>query len=299
MSSPVRLEYDGRWLIRNLLIFCVSVELLFFVLDFQINYARATEVGALRRLFNTAREDSLPSWFGIMQTAMVALTIWAIYLLVKGRVRRWRRAGWMALALFFTYLAFDDGAHIHERLGTAYDETAATASSLGAWSLAVFPSYRWQIVFMPIFTAMGAFMLVFLLREMRGGRKLLVLAALACLSLAVGLDFFEGLAEDHPWNPYSAVAARSHLEYWTWTTFERSPYDTLLHFSKSFEECIEMLGMTLFWAAFLGHLTELANGVGVRFVDGAGGRARVEKRHRSGATPELAGRGTPATTTTG
>ena len=267
--APTELSFDARRLVRDLLIFCINVEILFFFLDLQINFAAPENVGSVRRLFNTANESSLPSWFSIMQTAMVALTLWAIVVVTRSRtMSAWVRQGWLALALFFSYLALDDGAFLHERLGTAYDSVfkgRAASSSFGAWTLEVFPSYRWQIILMPLLVSMALFMLFFLSRQLKRRRwKVMVILALCCLGLAVGLDFIEGLHENHPWNIYTRIAAEHDWDYRTARLFGETPFDTLRHFSKSLEECIEMFGMTLLWAAFLGQLTWLARDVEIR-----------------------------------
>lgn len=265
--GPVELQFDAREIVRNLLIVCAGMQILFFTLDFHINWARGSEIGAIRRLFNTASEDSLASWFSIMQTAALAVTLWVIFAVVRKTGSRGRKAGWLILACFFSYLAFDDGAFIHERLGTAYNEyfEDAAAGSLAGWTLELFPSYRWQIVFMPVFAAVGLFMFGFLLRELRGWKpKAVVFVALALLAGAVGLDFFEGLAEDHPLNPYTPIADSGRLDYVSASLSGRSTYDSLLHFSKSVEECTEMFAMTLLWAVFIGHLGWVARDVRVR-----------------------------------
>lgn len=263
------MTFDRGSLLRNLALVCISLELLFFALDYQINYAHGSRISEIRSLFSTAREDSLPAWFSIMQTALVALTLWVIYVVVRQAGSRWQAAGWLVLALFFSYLALDDGAHIHENIGTAYHNYFSGAtSSLGAWTLEVFPSYRWQIVFMPIFAAMGCFMFLFLLRELRGNvAKAAVFLALACLAAAVVLDFFEGLDDTHPLNVYTAISSRWQLDYFTARTFGHSAYVTLTHFSKSIEETLEMFAMTLLWVVFADHLTWIARDMRVRFVD--------------------------------
>ncbi len=280
MKSPRLLRCDCGLVAKIILMICVSLELLFFTLDYHVNYAGGAESSAIRRLFDTALESSLPAWFSIMQTAMVALTLWLVYVVVRATQSRGKRAGWLARALFFSYLAFDDGAHIHERVGTAYHEiysASAVAGGFGAWTLDLFPSYRWQIVFMPIFAAMGLFMLVFLLRELRGrGPKVGLLVALGCLSTAVGLDFLKGLQPQHALNPYTAIMNTWHLDYWVARTFESSTYSTLLHFSRSIEECIEMFAMTLLWFIFVGHLGRVSKGVSFEFVEGGHGELHAD-----------------------
>lgn len=118
-STPIILSYRPRHVITGLLLMCVVLELAFVVLDYQVNYSRGSETSQIRRMLNITREDSLASWFGITQTFMVALTLWATWLVVRRALPRpagWRRLGWLALALFFTYMAIDDGAEVHERL---------------------------------------------------------------------------------------------------------------------------------------------------------------------------------------
>ncbi len=265
MTRPTDLRIDTTALLRNLLIFCVSIEMLLFTFDYYLNYAGGSHSSALRRLFSTSREDGLAGWVAVLQTAMIAVTLWAIYMVVRKTATRWQILGWQALLVFFCYLALDDGAHIHERLGTAYNE-AGDGFALGAWTLELFPSYRWQIVFMPLFAAMGFFMFGFLLKQLRGWKpKAAVFVALSCLAGAVVLDFFEGLAPTHALNPYTAITQRWHLEYWAARTSDVSAYDMLLHFSKSIEECTEMFGMTLLWVVFLHHFTWLARDLRVRF----------------------------------
>jgi len=277
MNTPVELRYDATTLARRVLLICVSIEFLFFTLDFNVNYAEGSSVGAVQRLFNTALEDSLPAWFSIMQTAAVAATVWLIVAIVRRTGTRAQTIGWTAIAGFFTYLAFDDGAMIHERIGTYYEEAVeldgAAASGIGAWTASVFPSYEWQLVFLPIFALMGMFTFVFLLRELQGWRpKVVVLVAMGCLAAAIGIDFFEGLDRGHPLNPYTTITERFEFSYWTAYTFNATEYDTLHHFSRSIEECTEMFAMTLLWSVFIGHLGVAWRDVRVSF---AGQAARL------------------------
>ena len=221
---------------------CVLVALVLFLLDYHVNYGRWTQIGALRRMFNTTREDSLASWFGITQTLFVALTAWVIYWVSRG-ASKWRRRGWLVLALFFTYMAVDDGATIHERLGTAYDVKVLAGDSA---AFDFFPSYAWQIVVLPGFVIMGLFTFAFLLRELRTRRaKVLLFVALSGLACAVGLDFIEGLERNHSLNVYARAADHYDFEAWTQARFRHSEYSTVVHFSKSVEETLEMVSMSL------------------------------------------------------
>ena len=265
-TEPVYLTIDSERLARRVLIFCILAEIVFVILDYHINYGEWTYIGAMRRMFNTAREDGLASWFAMTQTLLASLTLGLIYLSVKnGSARpRWKSWGWLALTLFFFYMAVDDGAQLHERIGSTFKEALWTAT--GA-TLDFFPSYAWQIVFLPFFGAIGLFMLGFLWYELdsRSSRVLLVIAV--CLQVvAVAMDFVEGLEPEHRWNLYTIIANRFDLEPWTQARFGETAFDALRHFSKSFEETIEMAGISILWFLFLRHLSNVAGDLRVRFV---------------------------------
>ena len=146
-STPVKLTIDSERLARRVLGFCVAAGILFVFLDYHINYGEWTQIGAMRRMFNIAREDGLASWFATTQTLMAGLTLGMIYVAVKKRLGApWGEAtGWLVLASFFVYMAIDDGAQLHERLGST---VAAMREDAGS-SLDFFPSYAWQLIFLP------------------------------------------------------------------------------------------------------------------------------------------------------
>ena len=251
------------------LLVCLLANLAFFLLDCLVNYRGWIDISSIRRLFNTTREDGMASWFAVTQTVMVALTLWLIFVTVRQQPgSRWRHAGWLVLALFFTYMAIDDGSSLHERLGSALEtiQESGPEESWGAALLEVFPSYAWQVCLLPFFGALGLFTLVFLWRELsETPSRVLVAAAIGCLVLAVGLDFLEGLDPDHPWNVSARLSERFGLEGLT-TRGYRTPYEVLRHFSKSFEESLEMLAMTVLWIVFLRHWIRSAGDLRVRFV---------------------------------
>jgi hypothetical protein len=280
--EAVPLAVDVHRVARRIFLVCALVEIALFLLDYHVNYGRATDIGALRRLFSTTREDGLASWFATTQTLLVALTLWAAWAIARPQPgpRRWKR-GWMALALFFTYMAIDDGAEIHERLGTTMDAWAADSSFLAS-----FPSYSWQVLLLPLFGAFGLFLLVFLWKEVEPSSRPVLVSALACLALAVVLDFFEGLEPDHRLNLHTYLAESAGLDERTEARFGRQPYETLQHFSRSVEEVLEMLGMSLFLLMFLRHLPRMASGgVQVRWLGGDSSRKRRETRADRGKGP--------------
>ena len=264
-TRSVLLRFNTAALALYILIFCIVAEITFVVLDYYINYSELVDIGAMRRMFNIAREDGLASWFGATQTLLAGLTLWLIYAVVKHQPgSKWRRSGWLILALFFTYMAVDDGAQLHERFGTTFKALREDAGG----NLDYFPSYAWQVFFGPVFALLGLFLLGFLLYELDSRHdKMLVLLALSGLALAVALDFVEGLDEGHAWDLYTIIAERYDLEEVAQDRFGETAYDTLRHFSKSIEEAIEMLAISVLWFVFLRYLGSVTDEIRVR-LDG-------------------------------
>lgn len=256
-------DVNTTCLARNILIACFAIELAFLALDYFVNFGRLTEIGALRRMFNLAREDGLASWFAVTQTLLIALTLWLIYIVVKSSGEsRSKLYGWLVLALLFTYMAIDDGAQIHERLGTTFERMQEASGG----SFDLFPSYTWQIFFLPVYGAVGLFAFGFLWLELR--RKSLrawLMLAMVFLALAVAFDFFEGLSEDHDWNVYARITEAVDFDSWTEARFEASSFDTLEHFSRAIEESLEMAANSILWFLFLRQLGALGGELHVRF----------------------------------
>ena len=266
-GDPVLLEVSARRLVLTVFAICVSAEILWFVLDYVVNYSRLTEIGAIRRMCNNAREDGLGSWFAITQTWMIAMTLWLTVAVSRKISSGWVVAGWVVLAVWFSYMAMDDGAKIHERLGTTFHVIHRDRPD-GSWGnalLDVFPSYTWQIVFLPAFATLGLFTLGFLWFQTPDDlSRLMIVTAIGCFIFAVSLDFIEGLEREHPLNLYRIAAETFDLEGWARSSFRKSAYRSLRHFSKSLEECTEMFGNTLLWCVFLRNLTRRASDL--RFV---------------------------------
>ncbi len=259
MTDVTHLDVHARRLIAVLFFVLLGFEVFFVLADAYINVGRLTELGPVRRFFNITREDGVASWFATTQTWMLGLTAALMYALARaGGADRWRRIGWAVIALFLLYMAMDDGAKFHERIGSSVKEVFQDADAdSDSRQVFFFPSYTWQLVFLPIFGAFGAFLLWFLNRELRNSRdKLLVVAALGLLVLAVIADFFEGLDMDHALN----------LHGWIMKTWDLSDYQ-VRHFSKSLEEFMEMLSITVLWTVFLRHLVAIAPEIRLRFLD--------------------------------
>jgi len=252
-----RIEFDGTRVISLLFVALVGIEILLVVSDEVLNVRALIDLGPIRRFFNIAREDGVASWFAITQTWMLGLTAGFIFVVVRANdAMRWRRVGWAVIALFLLYMAMDDGSKFHERVGSSVrviiqGENAGD----GLRQIGFFPSYTWQLVFLPIFAAFGLFILWFLNKELRVARdKLMVVVAIGLFVFAVIADFFEGIDSQHPLNLYD----------WISTRWELNP-DAVLHYSKSLEEFMEMLAISLLWVVFLRHLVRVAPEIQLRF----------------------------------
>lgn len=222
---------------------CLIVEVALVYLDLTVNWLAWSDSGAIRRLFNTTREDGLASWFAVSQTLLTALAAWLIVVVLHHQhATALRRLGWLVVAGFFSYMCIDDGAAVHERIGTAFQDTSGVEG---------FPSYAWQFLLLPFFALMGAFVLYFLWRELpTAAARARVAGAIGLFVVAVGMDFVEGLDDGYAW-----LAGAAGWEA-----------DAIRHFSKSLEEFVEMVGMTLFLVTFIGHLATLAPRLEVHFL---------------------------------
>ena len=112
------LSVNFHTLAYKIFIIFLGIEFTFLFLDIVINYNHFFDYRPVRKLFNIAREDSLSSWFMSAQTLLVALVLWFTYFIQKKKGEKKFQNGWLILASFFTYMAADDGASIHERLGS-------------------------------------------------------------------------------------------------------------------------------------------------------------------------------------
>lgn len=270
--SVLEVAVGPRRAVGRLIGACLLVEVLFVILDYFINLGRATDIVPLRHLFNIASEDGLGSWFSSAQTLLMGVTLWGIRACARndpGSSIAARR-GWLVLAVLFVYMAVDDGAQIHERLGTTFDELLHPSSAAGGPSwiaqlVSIFPSYMWQISILPALGLAAAVGFASIWGDL-GAHRLrgLVLAGLGILVVAETLDFFEGLDTNHPWNLYTNISRHFDIEPWTMMRFHRTAYDTLEHVSKSIEEYLEMLGSSLLWLAFLKRLTSFSGTVRLR-----------------------------------
>lgn len=239
-EAPFSAKVNADKLVSRVFWLMVSFGAFLFLADIFINRFRWIDVGSIRRLANITREDGMQNWFSSTQLLLVGAVLWLIVWNVKNNDResgKWK--GWAMIAAFFTYLGFDDGTKFHERVGTAV-KTWFEDSSL----VEFFPSYEWHIVFGPIFTVMGIFILWFLWKELDSASlKGMLLLAMGLYILAMGMDFIEGLDD-----PYDGLGEM----------LSKDP-DSIKHYSKLVEETVENFATTLFLVIFLKKLLGLSS----------------------------------------
>ncbi|MDH3377763.1 MAG: hypothetical protein OEQ39_12510 [Gammaproteobacteria bacterium] len=245
-ASSTTFVVDAGRLLWMVFLFCLIFEVGLVYLDLTVNWQRGSDSGPIRRLFNITREDGLASWFAVTQTVLVALTLWSVFAITcKQGASALRRIGWLFLALLFTFMAIDDGALIHERLGSAFQQSQG---------IGLFPSYAWQMVVAPFFVIAGILMALFLWRELpRPVDRWRVTAALGCLAVAVAMDFVEGMDDGYRWL----------IDAFGWGN------EVIRHFSKAIEEFIEMLAMSILLITFLGYIANASGAIALQFVSSA------------------------------
>ncbi|PAP78456.1 hypothetical protein [Rubrivirga marina] len=282
VPAPLPFRLAPRRAVANLLFGMIWAEVLVVVLDVWLHLGGGVASPDLAGWFDAASERGVGSWLSVTQTVLLALTLWAVVAVVRqSGAARARVVGWVVLAAFMSYLALDDGTRLHERVGAAFEDSAASKRGIGA----AFPSYYWQLVLGPAFAGMGLFMAVFLWREFReSGLWKYVGGAFALLATAVALDFVDGLADGHPLDLYGQLGSLAAVEARAAAWFELPGPAAVLHLSRIVEESLEMAAMTLLWVAFLTHLTRLAPGVLLTWAPEEPARSRVL---RADLAPEL------------
>jgi len=228
---------------RKVLLYCLFIEASILLLDLLLNYFQLVESTSIQKIFNVAREQSLGTWFSVVQAAIAGLVLLGLHRLTH--TRQWRTWGWLVLALFFLYISADDAAKIHERLGGYLWRLAASdeSSLLGEFSR-FFPSYGWQWVFAPFFGAFGLYILLFLWHQLPDNRlRLTVVAAFGCWAIAIGIDFVEGRE-----GFFESIAAALEVKKYT-----------VSHPFLMAEEFLEMFGTSLFLCLFVQRFLSLFN----------------------------------------
>lgn len=262
-NNPLNFSLKADIIVKRIFWPLFTFELLIVFLDVFVNHYKWSSIGAIRRLVNITREDSLSNWFSSLQVIFVGLTIFIIAIIARkkteNRSNNRKVYCWYGIACFFIYLGIDDAIKFHERIGTAFKVIVSRgngqSSDPGVLSYInhTFPSYTWQLVFGPFLIAIAAFILWFMLKELSPRRQqILFIIAIELYMIAVGIDFVEGLKP----NPYYKGIA----------DFFSTNTKHVKHMSKTLEEFIEMFGTTIILTVFLRKLFSLLQKVEITIV---------------------------------
>lgn len=233
---------DTRRVATQIIGAVIVFEILLLGLDYVFNFFDVVGSLQIRRIFNIARESSLPTWFSSLQAVGVAATAAGMVWVERQRGASRAVWGWGFVAGFFLYVGIDDAAEVHERLGTAFSDAMPEASSF----FTQFPSFSWHLFVAPVLGAALLATAVLLWRLVPGRQvRRLVLLGLSCFLIAQGLDFLEGID-----GLFDGWASSLDVEDYT-----------VAHGFRAVEETLEMLGTTSFWAIILFQLVEQTAGL--------------------------------------
>lgn len=224
MDPGGRLQIDAAQTARRILFAVLWIQVAVMAGNLIFNFFDVAGHISIRRIFNVAREESLPTWFASLQAGLAAFTAWALWKLEDVR-------GWMFVALFFLYVSIDDAAEVHERVATALSDTFPTLPFL-----AEYPSFSWHLLVAPVLGAGLVAVAVYQWRRIPTRRTLVLLGAgLAAFAVSQSLDVLEGIdGLFEGWADDLGVA-----DY------------TVSHGFRATEEWLEMLGTTALWAPML------------------------------------------------
>jgi len=199
--------------------------------------------GRLTRFFHLDREGNLPTWFAATQFLCLGAAFFWLYLLDRSGPGSRRHRLWGICAVGAVLLSLDEGAALHELLGTLLGLAFARAPD-GTWlkDLEAFPSYYWILIYVPIALPLAVFLVVSVAKRIGNNRYLLFAGALSYVSGALVLDFLEGRYGDSDHTGLPIV-------------LKGQPYllDIFL-----IEEMLEMFGVTLVLSAIVQQAASVA-----------------------------------------
>ncbi|WP_136080300.1 hypothetical protein [Pontiella desulfatans] len=233
------------------------LELLFVVGDLVFNSMDLCDDLSIRRIWNIAREQSLPTWFSSFQAQLVGLTALLIAMAAKRQATKKACWAWIGIALFFFYVGLDDFVELHERLGGVVDRSITQFSGTApAKHQSIFKqSYSWHTYLAPLYSIVVAAIALFSWKPLKkAGALLYFLLGLTCWATSQALDYLEGLRGAR--DAYIAIGNALHFSHPSYVS----------HLSKLVEEVLEMLGTTLIWVAFLHYLGLVAQGKTIRIA---------------------------------
>ena len=245
---------------RIVFISCLAGVVFLLVCDYVFNYLDVFDDRSFRRIWNIARENSIPTWFSSMLAHLLAVTVFAIAAVQRRSLTAWKTTAWVVIGLSMVAGAFCSGMAGFKKLGGVLERLVEDhANEAVADTLLWNPSFSWHTFILPVFAAFGLFILAFLWMSFRvfGLLRFLILG-FGCWAVAQGIDFIEGLGE------------AEDLYDWFQETLSIERAYGVTHSFKVVEETLEMIGTILLWTGFLRYLARVSGGVQIR-LGGADG----------------------------
>lgn len=216
-------------LAKKIFLFLINLEVFFFLADFIFIIVLPESHFSIQKIFNMAREDSLASWFSSIQLLIISLTFLLSGHLGFSKLNKDKHffRSTKILSGFFLYLAIDDGAILHERLSTAITD------SLSSNLFSFFPSYYWQVIFLPVILILASYMVAFFWKEIKSAKlKKTLFLSFFLFALAIIIDFFEG-ATSNELNLFKFISDSFVVNF-----------ETVEHLAKSVEESLELMAFS-------------------------------------------------------
>lgn len=238
-SPPVKV--DAPDLARRVIVGALVAEAALFVLNYVFNFYDVANDLSIRRIFNIAREQSIPTFFASLQAVLVGTT--ALGLRATARNTAEARS-WLFVAVFWIYVGVDDNAEIHERLGSALARRTEDSALVEWW-----PGFSWQLFIAPILAA-ALFASCVIAWRFTGRGLMMLLVCLGAFAVAQGIDVLEGLD--------------GKFDEWA-DSLDMEPY-TVGHGFRSVEEMLEMIGTTAYWSVILSFFAVQLGGRSISFT---------------------------------
>lgn len=256
-ETEVKTIHLQRW-INIIFISCIVIQIVLILGDYIFNYLNIFEDISIRRIWNIAREQSLPTWFSATQTQALGVTVILIALVQTATLSRLKLGTWVLIGLFFLWIGIDDAAEIHEKLGGALKRMATKNTDEPSWFVGLLlknPSFAWHTFMAPLFALCGLGIVIFLWMSFwRLKLTRYLVLGFGCWTIAQGLDFIEGLKNIDDF--YDSIKAYFSIERKYGVT----------HTFKAIEEVLEMFGTTLLWVGFLRYFAEVSHGQQIRLL---------------------------------
>ena len=191
---------------RNLLIVCFFIEAWLIFLHVTLALHATPTVRALGQAFDVTREASIATYWSCLLALGTGLAcLFVANLLRRSSASKLRYRGWIFAGVVFVLVSIDDAIAFHEKIGAI--------TSLGLMNSLKYPSYPWHITVAPIVVTgllLAAFFIWRDIRKIRGLTAMLLLA-LGCFAVALGLGFMEGVSEMAAMESVVPTAASEHM----------------------------------------------------------------------------------------